>query len=82
LFSIQAVEYLKEDKEPRRELMLTINNPFQPHLKAQELDSLNILLVEFEDLFVEPNSLPPKRSLNYSIPLKPNTKLVNIRSYQ
>ena len=41
-----------------------------------------MLLAEYEDLFVEPNSLPPKRTLNHSINLKTNTEPINIRSYR
>jgi len=40
-----------------------------------------MLLIEFRDLFMEPNSLPPKRPFDHYINLKPNTKLVNVRSY-
>ena len=40
------------------------------------------LLVEFKDLFTEPVTLPPTRTLDHSINLKPNTEPVNIRSYR
>lgn len=42
---------------------------------------INELLVEFKDLFAELVTLPPTRTLDHSIKLKPNTKPVNIRSY-
>jgi len=39
-------------------------------------------VVEYKDLFVEPNSLSPNRSLDHSITLKPNFEPVNIRAYR
>ena len=50
--------------------------------EVTQLDILNELLVEFEDLFEEPNSLPPPRSIDHTIALKPGSDPVNIRSYQ
>jgi len=46
------------------------------------LTSLDVLLIEFRDLFAEPKGLPPKRPFDHTIPLQPNTEPVNIRSYR
>lgn len=43
---------------------------------------LELLLNEYQDLFVEPKSLPPQRSLDHSIPLVPQVEPINIRSYR
>ena len=43
-------------------------------------DPLQLLLVEFEDIFAEPSTLSPKRFFDHSILLKPNSKHVSIRS--
>jgi len=39
-------------------------------------------LVELKDFFVEPNTLPPNRTLDHAINLKPNVEPVNVRSYR
>ncbi|XP_019197771.1 PREDICTED: uncharacterized protein LOC109191615 [Ipomoea nil] len=50
-----------------------------PQTKHPELSQL---LVEFQGLFDEPNILPPKRSLNHTIPLIPGAKPTNIGPYR
>ncbi|XP_026428631.1 uncharacterized protein LOC113324524 [Papaver somniferum] len=40
------------------------------------------LLQDFQDVFVEPTSLPPHRNLDHTIPLKPNSAPVNQRPYK
>ena len=50
--------------------------------RVHHLDSLNTLLEDYEDLFVEPMSLPPTQVFDHTINLKPNMELVNIRSYR
>ena len=50
--------------------------------QVHELALLDLLLVEYQDFFVEPKSLPPKRSLDHTIPLQPNVEHVNIKSYR
>ena len=40
------------------------------------------LLMEFEDLFATPQSLPPPRILDYSIHLKRNSEPVNLKAYR
>lgn len=57
------------------------NSTNQQPWKVQELDSLNKLLIEFNDLFEEPESLPPHRHYDHSIILKPNTEPINIQAY-
>lgn len=69
------MEETEEESGPGGELQLTT---FTPH----HLNCLNMLLAEYEDLFVEPHSLPPKRTLNHSINLKPNLEPINVRSYR
>ena len=49
--------------------------------KVQFNDFLHSLLVEFEELFLEPTSLPPDHFLKHIIHLKPNTEPINVRSY-
>jgi RNase H-like domain found in reverse transcriptase/Reverse transcriptase (RNA-dependent DNA polymerase)/Retroviral aspartyl protease/Integrase zinc binding domain len=46
------------------------------HPKLQEL------LESFAQLFVEPTQLPPKRSIDHQIQLKPDAKPVNMRPYR
>ena len=41
-----------------------------------------VLLQEFNDVFQEPCSLPPKRSVDHAITLVDNTKTVNQRPYR
>ncbi|XP_026459456.1 uncharacterized protein LOC113360127 [Papaver somniferum] len=40
------------------------------------------LLQEFTDIFKEPTTLPPKRSLDHTIPLQPNSTPINQRAYK
>jgi Retroviral aspartyl protease/Reverse transcriptase (RNA-dependent DNA polymerase) len=46
------------------------------HVDLQEI------LDQFQDVFLEPTNLPPKRSIDHSIPLLPNSKQVNLRPYR
>jgi len=50
--------------------------------EVQFTDSLHSLLVEFEELFLEPTSLSPNCFLEHTIHLKPNTEPINVRSYR
>ena len=77
LFSICASELTQEKWEQEGELAMTINSSSHEHWKVQEINSLNMLLIEFRDLFSEPSALPPKRPHDHTINLKPNAKLVN-----
>lgn len=43
---------------------------------------LRAVLAEFPDVFAEPKSLPPRRTHDYSIPLKKEASPVNIRPYR
>lgn len=43
--------------------------------------SISSLLLEFQDVFQEPKSLPPQRSHDHSIPLKPGSQPISIRPY-
>ena len=40
------------------------------------------LLDSYKDLFAEPTTLPPTRTLDHSINQKPNAEPINIRSYR
>lgn len=62
------------------ELTLSINNEKMGQVHSNYL--IDKLLVEFEDLFAEPNTLPLTRNLDYSINLKPDSEPVNIRTYR
>lgn len=50
--------------------------------QVQKLALHDVLLIEYQNLFVEPKALPPLRSLDHTIPLSPNVELANIRSYR
>lgn len=56
------------------------------HLKADRNTALPIaiqqLLQEYKDIFEEPVTLPPKRALDHTIPLKPGVVPPNIRPYR
>lgn len=67
-----------EYEQPKEGSMAVLQSP----TKVLLLDSLNLLLREFQDLFAEPHSLPPQRALNYSVYLKPNSLPVNLRAYR
>ncbi|KAJ4813235.1 polyprotein [Rhynchospora pubera] len=45
-----------------------------PHIK--------LLLDSFEDVFQEPSTLPPTRSIDHQIPLLPDSKPINLRPYR
>lgn len=45
-------------------------------------DEISGLLEEFDEVFKEPSSLPPMRSHDHSISLKPKAEPVNIRPYR
>ena len=54
------------------------------HGKVVQVHSSHLidgLLVEFGDLFAEPNTLPPTRNLDHSINLKLASEPINIRAY-
>ena len=50
--------------------------------KVSTCDSLYSLLIEFEELFTEPTTLPLACFLNHTVHLKPNSEAVNVRSYR
>ncbi|XP_052171653.1 uncharacterized protein LOC127787633 [Diospyros lotus] len=50
--------------------------------QVRELESLDLLLIEFQDLFAEPKKLPPNRPFDHSKNLHPNSAPINIRSYR
>ena len=80
LFSIHALE---GDESMMAELYSRRTEEAKPTTwEVTQLDILNELLVEFEDLFEEPNSLPPPRPIDHTIALKPGSDPVNIRSYR
>ena len=65
------MEVTEEGMEQEGELQLAINTQGQNNLEVHQLHLLNILLAKFDDLFVEPNFLPPKRSFDISSTLNP-----------
>ena len=64
------------------ELMLLVSSPPQKEWEVNQLDLLNVLFVEYEDLFKEPIALPPPRTRDHSISLKPNFEPFNARAYR
>lgn len=52
-------------------------------VQAQELPpAITQLLLEYEDIFLEPTELPPVRECDHRIPLMPGAQPVNIRPYK
>lgn len=51
-------------------------------MEAQLPIPLSTLLQDFQDLFAEPQHLPPQRSHDHSIPLKDGTEAINVRPYR
>ena len=45
----------------------------------QEVEAL---LQEYKDVFQTPNSLPPSRSIDHEIPLKPEAQPFKLKSYR
>ncbi|KAM1270519.1 hypothetical protein ACFX2J_031430 [Malus domestica] len=43
---------------------------------------IQVLLSQFEELFLAPTNLPPKRPVDHRIPLTPGTAPVNVRPYR
>ena len=72
---------MEEELEPKGEFMLTVSSLPQANIKVPQSHFVNILLVEFENLFVEPNSLAPTRHIDHTINLKLNTNPVNVHAY-
>ena len=83
-YDVEVEEECKKDGKPRAEdhqwfkLEALIGSSSEVTL----IDSLHSLLVEFEDLFIKPSSLPPNRFLEHTIHVKPNTEPVNVHSYR
>src|SRR5262249_47558015 len=55
---------------------------FQPTLQSNFSLRINNVLTEYQDVFPEPKSLPPKRVYDHKIPLKLGSQPVNIRPYR
>lgn len=52
-------------------------------MRSQELlSAVEQLLVEFEDIFLEPTQLPPVRDYDHKIPLMQGAQPVNMRQYR
>ena len=64
------------------EMGLTVSTPQGMQDQVCHSDSLNKLLVDYKDLFMEPQTLPPTRMFNHNINLKPDAEPVNIRAYR
>jgi len=78
LFSIITSEELPGG---RRKAYLTISSTGELPNQVNHLNCINELLADYEDLCMEPNSLPPTRPYDHTIHLKLNTKPINVRSY-
>lgn len=44
--------------------------------------SIQNLLQEYEEIFLEPQGLPPERTCDHTIPLIPGAQPVNVRLYR
>ncbi|XP_077232632.1 uncharacterized protein LOC143869985 [Tasmannia lanceolata] len=49
---------------------------------ATEAEEMEVLLLEFAELFEEPKGLPPKRSHDHRIPVLPGSSPANVRPYR
>lgn len=78
LFSIVAVEELPGEGE----LRLTVCHQRRNDDQVCTFPLIDELLADFKDLFVEPKALPPNRTLDHAINLKPNAEPINVRSYR
>ena len=67
-----AVLFIKSVQQPEKPA--TVQKPAPKFLQQT--------LQEFSDIFVEPTTLPPSRNCDHSIPLVPDAKIVNQRSYR
>lgn len=52
-----------------------------PKLTKTTHPSLDLLLHQYQHLFLEPTQLPPPRTITHHIHLQPNTQPVNVRPY-
>ncbi|KAJ3684911.1 hypothetical protein LUZ61_014075 [Rhynchospora tenuis] len=57
-------------------------NSSLPQPAKHILPELNEVVQQYTQVFDEPNSLPPIRVLDHSIPLKPETQPINLRPYR
>jgi hypothetical protein len=59
-----------------------IVEPMPEDSKQNHVPEVQQLFQEFQDVFDDPKTLPPERSLDHSIPLFPNAIPVNSRPYR
>jgi len=78
LFSIHTTEPKEEELEVEGEPRLTVSQC--PHDTQHHTELLDALLIEFEDLFIDPQTLPPTRAIDHSINLNPHTEPINCRA--
>ena len=69
LFSIEAKEETEYYDGEEGKCTVISNKQPQVSWQVHKLALFDVLLVEYQDLFIEPKSLPPERSLDHSIPL-------------
>lgn len=79
-YKLQGVQHLQSD--PASLLTLQHLPPADPTALNTIPNSLHPLLQEFDNIFAEPNTLPPYRNHTHSIPLLPNSKPPNICPYR
>ena len=55
---------------------------YQSDLESLQREELQKLLLKYQEVFQEPQGLPPKRNIEHSIELKPGAEPINVRPYK
>ncbi|KAJ4748790.1 polyprotein [Rhynchospora pubera] len=79
----EVVQPAKEAKNGSLMLLAHIMSVDEQQTVPQPVPhQLQPVLMEFDHIFLEPSELPPKRSIDHTIPLKEGSKPVSIRPYR
>ncbi|XP_022032970.1 uncharacterized protein LOC110934084 [Helianthus annuus] len=79
------VKQLKANGSQAQMCSIQLDGAFQHQAKViegHESEQMNALLTEFDDVFQEPKSLPPKRSCDHKIQLINESAVINQRAYR
>lgn len=63
-------------------LVMLSQEPEQPQQPSDNTDRMEQLLLQYQDVFEDPKTLPPNRVYDHAIPLLPNAVPVNARPYR